>query len=135
MPSPDQNQVAFHFIIVERGRVEEGQLTLQLRLKAGELLETSKSKTILSENRIELGPKEIDGRILHRGWSVQVPAEARLVWPVYPFNPYANGPETKLDYAVGTLTVPLHLKASPGSDARTQKFDFSIIVKDGGSSP
>jgi len=62
-------------------------------------------------------------------------ADARLVWPVYSFNPYADGPETKLDYAVGTPTVPLHLKASPGSGARGQKFDFSILVKDGGSSP
>jgi hypothetical protein len=132
---PDSNKVAIHFDIVERGRLEEAQLTLQLRLKTGELLETSKSKVILSENRIELGPKEIDGRIHHRGWSLRVPADARLVWPVYPFNPYANDPETKLDYAVGTLTVPLHLKASSGSGARGQKLDFSILVKDGGSSP
>lgn len=128
---PDRNQVTFHFVIVERGRLEEAQLTLQLCLKAGELLETSKSKVILGENRIEWGPKEIDSIICHRDWTLQVPAEARLVWPVYPFNPYANGPETKLDYAVGALTVPLHFTASPGSSSRTQKVDFSIMVKDG----
>jgi hypothetical protein len=29
----------------------------------------------------------------------------RLVWPVYPFNPYSDSPETDLRYAVGALST------------------------------
>jgi len=35
---------------------------------------------------------------------------ARLVWPVYPFNPYMNKPETKLEHAVGLLSIPVQGK-------------------------
>jgi hypothetical protein len=53
-------------------------------------------------------------------------SQARLIWPVYPFNPYANGPETSLDHAVGALSVPLQLK--PGKYVRPgeQRISFSL---------
>ena len=37
-----------------------------------------------------------------------------MVWPVYPFNPYANGPEEKIEHAVGALHTALQLKQEPG---------------------
>ena len=53
---------------------------------------------------------------------------ARLVWPVYPHNPYSNGPETDIERAVGALSVPLRLKAQPGRYIRTgeQEIVFTI---------
>jgi hypothetical protein len=49
---------------------------------------------------------------------------------VFPFNPYADGPETSLEYAVGALSVPLVLKEQSGHYVRPneQKIDFSISV-------
>ena len=56
---------------------------------------------------------------------------ARLVWPVYPFNPYADGPETNLEWAVGALSVDLH--PTPTGDApghhKEQQIDFVIAVE------
>jgi hypothetical protein len=37
--------------------------------------------------------------------------DATLEWPVYPYNPYRNGPETLLKHAVALLQIPLNLKA------------------------
>jgi hypothetical protein len=34
---------------------------------------------------------------------------ARLVWPVLPFNPYRNAPETDMRHAIGVLTVPVQV--------------------------
>ena len=39
-----------------------------------------------------------------------VDPSTQIVWPVYPHNPYANGPEKSPLHAVGRLTVPLRLK-------------------------
>jgi hypothetical protein len=125
--APTDRQVAFRFDIVERGRVEDAQLTLQLCLKAGEVLETGRSRIVLEEERIERTPEEIGGRIRHRGWVLTVDPTARLIWPVFPFNPYANGPETRLEHAVAALSVPLRLDARPGgSRSRTQTISFTI---------
>ena len=78
-------------------------------LKAGETLETGAGKNIaLGAERIELGPAEIGGWIRHHGWMMKVDPTARLVWPVYPFNPYGNAPETGVEWAVGALSVELH---------------------------
>jgi hypothetical protein len=44
------------------------------------------------------------------GWTLKLPPAARLRWPVYPFNPYRNGPETELAHAVGTIAVKLATK-------------------------
>src|SRR5262249_13209050 len=52
-------------------------------------------------------------------------------WPVYPFGPYRNGPETGLTHAVGALSVPLRVQAQPGSQPssahpRTQEIAFTL---------
>jgi hypothetical protein len=61
---------------------------------------------------------------------MRIDPAARLVWPVYPFNPYANAPETALEWAVGALSVDL--RPSQPADAairhRAQEIDFAISV-------
>jgi hypothetical protein len=128
---PSATQVAFRFGIVERGRAEGARLTLQLCLKAGEALETSAGRIVLGAERVELGPEQIGGSIRHRGWTLRVPPEARLTWPVFPFNPYGNGPETALAHAVGALSVPLRPEERPGAEARTrtQEIAFTLEVE------
>jgi hypothetical protein len=129
---PTEQLVAFRFNAMERGRLEEAQLTLQLCLKAGEVLETAKSKIILDDKRAELKPEEIGGWIRHHGWTLKVDPTARLTWPVYPFNPYRNGPETELTHAVGTLSIPLHVQATPGSKTRAQEIAFTLEANPAG---
>ena len=81
---------------------------MQLCLRAGETLETGGGKRIvLGTERVELSPEELGGEIRHHGWTLKMDPTARLVWPVYPFNPYMNKPETKLEHAVGLLSVPV----------------------------
>src|SRR5262245_47049915 len=115
IPKPTDEQVAFRFAITEtgRGRLQGVQLNLQLVLKAGETLETAKKKLLLDAKRIELGPDEVGGWIRHRGWTLRVDPTARLVWPVLPFNPYRNAPDTDLVYAVGVLSVPVAVHEPP----------------------
>jgi hypothetical protein len=84
---------------------------------AGEALATVKKKILLDEKRVELGPDEIGGRPRHRDWAMQVDPAARLVWPVLPFNPYCNAPETDLRYAVGMLPAPVQHTAVDVSSA------------------
>src|SRR6185503_6464380 len=97
------------FAITETGRnrLQDVQLNLQFVLKAGETLETAKTKLVLGDKRIELTPDLIGGWLRHRGWTLHVAPTARLVWPVLPFNPYRNAPETDLRHAVGVLSVPV----------------------------
>jgi hypothetical protein len=99
----------FRFTVTETGpkRLAEVSLTHQLCLKAGEALETGRKRMTLGPSRIELGPEAIGATIRHHGWSLQVPVSSRLVWPVYPFDPYRDGPETDLKHAVGVLSVPV----------------------------
>ncbi len=78
------------------------------------MLETAQTKVTLDKNPIELGPEQIGGWIRHRGWTLTIPPTARLSWPVLPFNPYRNAPETDLRYAVGRLKVPLKVEKRPG---------------------
>jgi dienelactone hydrolase len=131
--TPSENRAAFHFSVVERGRLEEAQLTLQLCLKAGELLETAKSRIVLGESRVELKPEEIGGWIRHHGWTLTVDPTARLTWPVYPFNPYRNGPETNLSRAVGALSVPLRPRAKSAGQPRMQEIAFTLEANSGTS--
>ena len=130
---PTDNRLPFRFTVVERGRLEDATLTLQLRLKAGEALETAKTKVVLGEQPVELTPEQIGGWVRHRGWTLTVDPTARLSWPVYPFNPYRNGPETTLVHAVGALSVPLRPKAAPGTTTRTQEIVFALETAPGGS--
>lgn len=57
--------------------------------------------------------KDLGGSIRHAGWTLEFDSGARLRWPVYPYNPYRNGPETRLDLAVAALSFPLELRADP----------------------
>ncbi len=109
IPAPAEDRLPFRFAITEtgRGRLEEARLNLQLCLKAGEALETAKTKVALGQERLDLGPDQIGGWIRHRGWTLRVDPAARLTWPVLPFSPYRNAPETDLRHAVGVLTVPV----------------------------
>ncbi|MCI0465169.1 MAG: hypothetical protein L0Z62_50245, partial [Gemmataceae bacterium] len=115
VPRPSDERLTFRFAITEtgRGRLQDVKLNLQLCLKAGETLETAGAKVVLGEKRVELTPEQIGGWIRHRGWKLHVDPAARLVWPVLPFNPYRNGPETDLLHAVGVLTVPVNVQPPP----------------------
>ena len=116
VPRPEPERVSFQFKITEVGpnRMADAHINLQLVLKPGEVLETAQTKVILDKNPIDLGPEQIGGRIRHRGWTLKIPPTARLSWPVLPFNPYRNAPETDLRYAVGRLQVPLKVEKRPG---------------------
>jgi hypothetical protein len=112
VPTPGDERMTFRFAVTEtgRGRLQDVKLNLQLCLKAGATLETAGAKLVLGEKRIELTPEQVGGRIRHGGWTLHVDPAARLVWPVLPFNPYRNGPETDLRHAVGVLTVPVKVE-------------------------
>ena len=80
-------------------------------LKAGETLETgSGRKIILGEEKVELSDEDLGGIIRHNGWTLHVPKGMHLTWPVYPFNPYKDAPETELERAIGVLSLTLHQK-------------------------
>ena len=115
LPSPSDDRLALNFNITEtgRGRLTDAELRLQLCLKAGEPLETGRTKTTLSERRVELDSDALAGVLRHRGWTLRVDRPASLVWPVMPFNPYANEPEKDLQHAVGVLVVPVKVVPPP----------------------
>jgi len=112
VPGPSEKELRLRFVLTGRGTpAEETKLNVQLCLKAGEILETGAGKRIvLGTERVELSPEDLRGEIRHHGWTLKVDPTARLVWPMYPFNPYMNKPETKQDHAVGLLSVPLQAK-------------------------
>jgi hypothetical protein len=97
------------------------ELHLQLMLKNGQELTTgSGKKIILGESKLDLGDEELGGSLTHNGWTMHIPPGIRLRWPVYPFNPYKDAPETNISKAIGLLTLPLQLK--------DENFSFSIEV-------
>jgi hypothetical protein len=112
IPVPSGNQLAFRFRITGRGDpAPEQHLNLQLCLRVGEVLETAAGKRFaLGAERLDLSPEDIGGWIRHRGWKLSVDPAAQLAWPVYPHNPYGNGPEKAPKHAVGRIIVPLGLK-------------------------
>ena len=116
VPTPTENSVSFRFEITGKGSPpDEAGLNLQLVLKPGQILETGAGKKImLGSDPIDLGPDEIGGWIRHDGWTLKVDPAAHLIWPIYPYNPYANAPEKTLSHAVGRLTVPLDLESQHG---------------------
>jgi hypothetical protein len=131
VPEPAGNEVSLRFSLTARGRPpDEGALTLQVCLKAGEALETGAGRTItLGAESFDLGPAELGGWIRHAGWRIQVDPAARLAWPVYPFNPYANAPETSLRYAVARLYVPLAIKPGRYIRPKAQEMEFRIVAE------
>jgi hypothetical protein len=107
-------------------------MTLQLVLKPGEILETAAGKKITVGNEpVDLAPEAIGGSIRHHGWTMQVDPAARLVWPVHPFNPYANAPEGGLEHAVAALSVPIRLQSKQGHPVRPneQEITFKLTTQ------
>lgn len=133
VPRPDPERIAFHFKVTEVGpkRMGEADLNLQLVLKAGEVLETARTKVALDKGVVELGPEQIGGWIRHGGWRLQVPPGARLTWPVMPFNPYRNAPETDLRHAVGRLRVPLEVQPWPQWELGWRRQDVAFTLEAG----
>ncbi len=133
VPPPSERTAAFRFVINGKGTPpEDPQLTLQLCLKPGEALETAAGRrAVVGPERIEWSAADLGGSISHHGWRMSVDPAARLVWPVYPFNPYGDGPETSLEFAVARLVVPLRLKSQPGHYVRPneQEISFSISTE------
>ncbi len=106
-PATD-TRLPFRFTVKRKGRPEEAHITLQLCLKPGETLETGVGRKLVpGEQRIALEARDLGGSVRHRGWTLSWNGAARLDWPVYPYNPYAEGPEKSLEYAVGALSFPL----------------------------
>ncbi len=130
VPPPSENEFRMRFMISGRGTPSEAaRLTLQLRLKESETLETAAGKKVsLSAERVELSGAELGEWIRHHGWTMKVPPGSRLVWPVYPHNPYADAPETRLEHAVGALSVPLELKARKGHYVRPNELEIPFTV-------
>lgn len=130
-PNPGEDRLPFRFAITETGpgRLRDAQLNLQLLLKAGENLETAKTKLALDEKRVELGPEQIGGWIRHRGWTLRVDPTARLVWPVLPFNPYRNAPETNLVHAVGVLSVPVKVQTPPPGEFSWRRGEIAFALE------
>jgi hypothetical protein len=131
VPPPAEDELSLRFAITGRGEASsDPKLTLQLCLKAGEPLETAAGRRItLSAEPLSLGPDEIGGWIRHRGWTLKVDPTARLSWPVYPHNPYADRPETNVERAVGALSVPLTLKKGRYIRTGEQEILFTLQTK------
>jgi hypothetical protein len=91
-------------------------------------LETARTKVTLGKDKVGLGPDQIGGWIRHGGWALRVPPAARLSWPVMPFNPYRNAPETHLRYAVARLQVPIEVQPWPHWELgwRRQDIEFTL---------
>lgn len=131
IPSPSEKKVSFRFVISGIGRPsDETLLNLQLCLKEGETLETATGRKIkLGKETVELSPADIGGWIRHHGWTLNVDPTARLKWPVYPFNPYRNKPETSLEQAVGVLSVPIKGKEIRGHYVRPHEQEISFVLQ------
>jgi hypothetical protein len=130
VPEPSSNGVKLRFVINGRGKpAEDLRINLQLALKAGEALETGAGRSItLSGEKLDLSPEDLGGSIRHNGWTMKLDRDARLIWPVYPQNPYADAPETQLRYAVGRLTIPLHLQQQSGHYVRPNEKQVELEI-------
>ena len=121
VPKPSATQLKFQIISTYKLEQAVSELNLQLVLKPGETLETGAGqKIILNENKIDWSDAELGGWIKHNGWVMQIPQGMHLTWPVLPFNPYKNKPETELSLAIGRLSTPLKNE--------DQKFEFVVEV-------
>ncbi len=87
-------------------------------------------RATISDARISWDGDQLGGSITHNGWTLRVPPGAHFEWPVRPYNPYRNGPETRLNRAIGTLTVPLTFTPDPASYVRPTEtvFNFTLSV-------
>lgn len=130
LPTPSENALEFRFVITGKGRpADDTRLALQLCLKPAATLVTAAGRAIvLGPERVELGPEALGGWIRHGGWTLNIDPTARLVWPVYPHDPYTDSPETDPQHAVGVLSVPLRLKAEAGRSVRPGEQEISFIL-------
>jgi hypothetical protein len=121
VPAPSEKQIEFRFFTTYKWGDATSQLNIQLVLKTGMTFETSSGiKAVLGKDLIDLSEEELGGSIKHNGWVLHTPVGAHLTWPVFPFNPYTDSPETSLDHAIGILSVPLK--------EEDQEITFSIDV-------
>jgi hypothetical protein len=108
VPTPSEKRIEFSFLTTYKWGDARSQLNIQLVLKAGLTFETASGiETVLGKERIDLSGDEIGESIMHNGWVLHLPRGAHLTWPVFPYNPYTDSPETSLDHAIGILSVPL----------------------------
>ncbi|HEU5341357.1 hypothetical protein [Edaphobacter sp.] len=130
-PPAKQNEQQIRFQITGRGPVpDEAYLALQLCLKAGTVIETGAGHRIaLTDERFDLTPAMLGGSIHHRDWTLKIDADAALSWPVFPYNPYRNGPETKLEFAVGLLRFPLRMHSDPNHYVRPNEQTIRVTVQ------
>jgi hypothetical protein len=127
IPKPSKNELKLHVATTYKWGEAVANMNLQLVLKAGQVLQTGGGKTItLDDHPIKLTSQDLGGSIRHNGWTMQVPPDMELTWPVFPYNPYASGPETSLENAVGRLSIPLWVGMK---EKGNQVFDFSIKVE------
>ena len=131
-PSVSQNNsVTLRFVISGKGKPpDEARLNLQLCLKTGETLETATGrKFTLGADRLEAAPDVLGGSVHVQGWTLNADPAARLLWPVYPYNPYADAPESTLDHAVGVLSVPIVLKNDNKRFIRPHEQEISFTLE------
>ena len=123
--------LGLRFVISGRGAPgPDTRLNLQLCLKAGEAIETGSGKRlVLGADRVDLSPSDLQRRIVHHGWTLELPQGASLSRPIYPHNPYADLPETNIAYAVGRLAVPLGLQAQPGKYVRAKELELAFRLR------
>ena len=128
---PADAALAWRWVISGRGTPgADTRLNLQLVLKAGEALETgSGRRLVLGAERVELSSADLGGRIVHHGWTLELPENASLSWPIYPHNPYTDAPETGIMHAVGRLSVPLALKARRGKYVRAKELELGFRLR------
>jgi len=129
-PDPEGSERLLRFIIHGRGPTpENARLALQLCLKEGEELTTGSGLHVrVGRQRLSLSSAQIGGLLSHSGWRLSTSAPASLEWPVFPYNPYRNGPEVQLSRAVAVLSVPLVLKAASADYVRPnqQIIEFNL---------
>jgi hypothetical protein len=125
------SRLQLRFVVTGVGQPpEEAQLVLQLCLKSGETLETATgARFVLGAERLDLGPEAFGDWILHHGWRLRLDPSAQLAWPVYPYNPYRNAPETSLAHAVGTLSVPLRFHPQSGRTVRAGEQEILLTLE------
>lgn len=124
VPVPSDGKLKFNVATTYKWGEAEAKMTLQLVLKAGQILETEAGKKImLGTEKINLDAGEIGGWIRHNGWTMHLPPGMELNWPVFPFNPYTSGPETNVEKAIGTLSIALWSGMKEKGD---QRFPFTI---------